>query len=826
MAGGARGAWSELRRGELVKGVNARRSKSEGDVWHAASPPSRLRQDGMAPVAEFDMPGAGMRGVLMQDGASLGVIVVPGGGTYAGDELSGNLVDLGSVAGDVLAAYVVEPGVVRVLVRHGRAVYLTYTSAGVVTMHGVMPELPPLHFETSSEAQLSEPVTGCALKGATSPSAVRLNPVDSDAVGAQLLRAYDGLWMQAADLNMLLQPVLLRFRLEDAAGDTVACGPAVLACAGGGFQCTGEHELAADGSLTVMSGGVMTATAFNVVLKGFRPMAWPWSRIVRRVVVESTLPVEPVRRESRCTTVLSRRADGTVAIKARLGGVLGSSVGMSARLRSRCADTLADGVWREQGSYQFPFAAATASERLLALRKEGVGPSVDAHSQVWRDKESYGACCVAGDLLVAADPVVEAENGFSPACMIAGTSDSPGEEWRIVVETTVGGGDGDDEVAVAVAFGTGMHVEGLSALLVFPDERATSMAVTLEMGSGVSRKVFSGVYELWPLKGAGCACYVDGSLRAFLPPEGGLAGRNPQSTRGMTAHPGVLLTGRLARFGSSRSCCRVTGGPIRAVVEMPGGNASWDFSRRRVLAGGESGVHVVTLDASDRVHSVRLLTDRPVGNRGAFWRASMPDGECVLMLAGGALMSACGGRLSVLAVSGDAVGVGYDSREDEIWLARADGSMVRVWSHGGVLEASDVDFGTGGCSRLLMWRGGLLLCCGNGLYDTARVDCGGDWRFELRMRYDTGRLAGCVSGVMLNLFASRIRGRLALGGDSGSRAAAEFVGLEVDGALNAPVCVAVGGVRRRFVELSASCASVSGDAEWRAPSVCMRTERK
>lgn len=824
--GGTRGMWSELRSGELVKGVNVRRSEGEDGVWNAVGRPVRLREDSMVPVAEFDMPGTGLRGVLMQDGARVGVIVRDADGSGSETGVSGNLMELGDVDGEILAAYVVEPGVVRVLLRHSPAVYLTYAASGLVTMHGVMPALPPLRFEASSEVRLSETVTGCALKGATLSTASRLNPVDADAVGAQLLRAYDGLWEQATGLNMLLQPVLLRYRLEDAAGDTVASGPAVMACAAGGFQCTGEHELTADGALTVMSGGVMTGTAYNVALKGFRPLPWPWCRIVRRVVVESTLPIEPLRRETRGTTTMLRRQDGTVLVKARLGGVMASSVGMSTRLRSLCADTLADGLWLEQGSYEYPFSPDTAAERVLALRKDGVRQAQGTGSPTWRDAESYGACCVAGDLIVAADPLRDAENGFSPASMIATSADSVGEEWRIVVETKVASVGSAEEVAVAVASGTGLHVEGLSPMLMFPDERATSMTVTLELGTGTGRRVLSGTYGLWPLKGAGCACYVDGALRAFLPSEGGEAGRSPLSTRSRMVQHGVLLTGRMLTFDNSRCSARITDGPIHAVVEMPGGNTSWDFSRRRVLAGGAGGVHLVTLDATDSVHAVRLLTGRPVGNDGAICRASMPGGECVLTVAGGELVKVSGSRVETLASVGDAVCVGYDSRENEIWLGRADGSMVRVWRHKGEVEMSEVDYGTGACNRLLMWRGSLLLSCDNGLYDIRNASDGAYARFVLRVRYDTGSASAKIMGVAFNMFASHFKGRLTLGGDRGSRVAEEFVGLEAEGALDAPVAVAVGGMRRRYVELSAVGEEVSADAEWRVPSFWHCTQIK
>ena len=64
--------WSELRGGELVKGVNVRRRECEDGVWHAVGRPERLREDSMVPVAEFDMPGTGLRGVLMQAGARFG----------------------------------------------------------------------------------------------------------------------------------------------------------------------------------------------------------------------------------------------------------------------------------------------------------------------------------------------------------------------------------------------------------------------------------------------------------------------------------------------------------------------------------------------------------------------------------------------------------------------------------------------------------------------------------------------------------------------------------------------------------------------------------
>ena len=152
--------------------------------------------------------------------------------------------------------------------------------------------------------------------------------------------------------------------------------------------------------------------------------------------------------------------------------------------------------------------------------------------------------------------------------------------------------------------------------------------------------------------------------------------------------------------------------------------------------------------------------------------------------------------------------------------------MVRVWRHKGEVEMSAVDYGTGACNRLLMWRGGLLLSCDNGLYDVLKADSGEYVRFELRLRYDTGSVSEKIMGVAFNMFASRFKGCLSLSGDRGSRVAEEFVGLEAEGALDAPVAVAVGGMRRRYVELSAVGEEVSADAEWRVPSFWHSTQRK
>jgi len=812
--------WRELRGGEAVEAVNVRRHVSEPDVWVMAGCPAVVRSDGMVPVASFGMPGTGKRAVLMLNGRLLGAVVTDAAGPARRDvpvdAIGGPVTELGQIDGEVLAAYVVEPDVVRVMLRHRRAVYLTYSSDGRLTLHGELPPLPALRFEVNQEVRLTQSVSGFRLKGGTPASATGLNAADTALLGKELHGAYRRLAAQAVDLGMFLQPALFRYRLEDANGDTIACGPAVMVGPAGGFQCIGEHTLVADGGMTAVSGGTMVADAFNVALMGMEVLPAPWNRIVSRVVVESSRLIDPVDDDVACSSVLSRQTDGTMVVKTRLGGVLGSSVGMSARLRSKSVEMLTRGEWIEQGGCAYPFAAGGSARIVVALSGRDVRKDRMPVSRL-RDAESFGACCVAGDLLVAADSRHEAENGFSPMEMVVRTDPSVTESWRMVVETKVVTAGGGEALAVRTVSGSGPRIEGLSPLLVFPDRRAIAMKVCMILGSGADRRVYSQSYDLTEVKGCGCACFVDGNLKCHMPAAVGVMPAVPDSTMVDTVDEGVLHTGLVGRFGRERSESRVSDGAICALVELPNGSGSWDFSRYRFLAGGECGIRVVTLAGSAGVHGVRRLTGRPVGSGAAMCRASLPDGECVLAVAGGDLVKVGASRVETLACAVGDVLPGYCAATDEIWLTGS-GGCRRIWREGKRIEMSVVEwpFVAGGV-RPVMWSGRLFLAGSGGLYD-AGVETGANCgRMHLRLRYDLGMSSVRLSGLRFNVFASAFSGRLALYADRGTRVAEPLLRLDVDGALNAPVTVATPRVLRRFceVEVDGECAT---DAEWRSPA--------
>lgn len=90
----------------------------------------------------------------------------------------------------MLMAEVVEPGIVRMLMKHQRPVYLTYDTGGKMTFHGEMPELPPAGLTVVDETTLSEPLQNVALTGLSNSRNGALTAEDQRRVTAAMLDAY------------------------------------------------------------------------------------------------------------------------------------------------------------------------------------------------------------------------------------------------------------------------------------------------------------------------------------------------------------------------------------------------------------------------------------------------------------------------------------------------------------------------------------------------------------------------------------------------------------------------------------------------------------
>ena len=409
--------------GMLVRGVNVRRDDAEREVWRPAGIPKTIREDSWVPLQEVELPGTGKCATFMISGHTLGAIVsaTDARGT---DRLQGTVAAIGIITGEPLRFDVVTPGLVRVLMRHERTVYLTYRvtagdgspGGGIAWQnHGTMPEMPALSIVPADETTLSEGFSAMSLSG-TGATRGSLAPGDEKIVSDRVMNAYSRLKAQASATGFYIQPTLARCRMLDAAGDTIAVSPPVMIGATGGFQCTGDIKLTSSDGLATLGGGAVTARAYRIAIKGFTQMPQPWKRIVCRVIVETVPQIDPVDTDGTCSTTISTNG-ATTTVAVRLAGLSGTAASNSMRERNLTvrALTAAPGCYMLQGSFPYPFDNPPAETR-TGLREDATAYTAKSPGLIpRRDNISFGAAHETCGELVLADRRIEGFKGYPPA---------------------------------------------------------------------------------------------------------------------------------------------------------------------------------------------------------------------------------------------------------------------------------------------------------------------------------------------------------------------------------------------------------------------------
>lgn len=789
--------------GLALKCVNVRRDEREPEVWHPAGMPLKLRTDGWKPLFQLALPGsvAGTKvgeAMFWRKDDQLGVGIAPMGELKESDMIT---LLTARLEAEVLSADIVEPGVIRMLMKHSPAVYLSYDSSGRMFFHGVMPDLPSALFTVVDETTLSEPLESVALTGESNSRNGAMCAEDLRRVSRVLADAYERLKVKAHDAGFLVQPVFARYRLEDGGGDTVCCSATVLASGITGFQCCGSVEMTSTDGLSTLSGGSLTARCYRLRLLAPGTLGAPWRTIVRRLTVELTPEIDPVDRSALCAASVSNNG-GTTTVALHLPGVGGSSAYAAARRRVLVAETLATsgGSFRIHDVCNLPFGGM--ADRTLVLRSNPpAAPKTDG--TIRRDAVSHSACCRTPEFTVLAN---ERREGFK------------GHNADEFMLSAVGSGAWCSEVTVAIDRGNGMQErastfkEGdancpklLSPLLIYPDADAREMTITVSSQG----KVRTGKFALTPLPELGIAYYLAPGLEPMeLPSEGG-------EIAGETCAPAAsVATGLVSISRHHRQCAptdrRQCGkGEIAAIMMAPRNRSAWEHAREKVMLYGADGTRVLAIDRMGVMHSLAPLDNRSIRSAKAVAETSGKRGLVHLAIAGGDLVEIDQSGVSTLLRDCGADEVGRCIRHDEIWLAGGGRPLRRVTSGGEVVEAC-LDGET--CdSHLHMLGTRLTVSCGSVLYDPEEEtwpEAGVEWQINERYEIST------PDEAYVCLFATECAGTVCISGDNGSRVAEKLVEIEVDGAINAPIYVALPGPRRIYMECGLHV-TTGPDGEWR-----------
>lgn len=830
--------WKESE-GTLLRAVNMRRDKTDRRIWRPAPLPATVRSDSWRPLQRLRLPESAREVLFMQSGTMLGFI--PAANTRSEASVSGPVTEIGALEGTPLLFSAVEAGTVRVLMQHSSAIYLTYSASadGAVafTNRGAMPPLPDMSLTITGETTLSEPVTAMSLSG-NGPMRTSLNPADTATVTSRLLSAYARLHETATESGCFIQPTLARYRLLDAAGDTIFVSPTVMLSPSGGFQCCGEITLTSPDGLQSLNSGALTARAYRVKLTGGSALPAHWSQIVRSVVVKSVGEIDPVDTSRQARSTVTATGSGTT-VKLHLPGVNPVAASFAVRMHTRVVQTLCQNRFTAHAIHSNPFSTAGKTFD-VSLSQQAVVSVPEAGrlmGSVLRDNVCHAVCNRVGDLLLKADTLTLPFQGYSPAAFAVESGSLTDTLWQGVATVTTRAGDGSSRLAVAPCdggdiFNPAGEPKAFSPLLTYPDPSATQITLTVTRTDNTgAQTIMTETYPLSPLPQAGIAYYLDPGLAPITPRSSASKLIVPEPDLTERRNAGELTVCRATGDGAPLSVANVCPGQVLAIAESPRNRSSWDFARTRILLFGTFGTMVATLGNDFNLRSAATVDTRPVTSRASVSGASTQSGAVVLAIAGGDLISIGSGAVKTLLSNCKAEGAGICTAHNEILLSAAGEPLRRIaFDSVSSGEQPEIDIPDVENVTLMQFENRTYLSAANALLDVETDSfpkTGLDTILTLRYRLprlNTGKFKGNrITHAMLRLFASNIHGWVNFAGDNGSRNSETLLTLRLgqrtttafasENPVSAPIFVPAIIPRSEWLEITVK-ATMSADAEW------------
>lgn len=292
------GTTSLLEEKILLDAANLRRDPADPNVWRRAGKPRKVFSLGVLPFLRFS-PYADRREIELSVDVDNNLY----GRVFSGASASGNHEDyplspqpqkLAHLKGEPILAVTGAEGIIRLLLHHAPDCYLTYTEGLQLTFCGEIPELPEIELEARDSTEYYASTGIISLTGeSTGLAGSQLCEADAARVKKALLAAYKSVREQARVHGNWMQPITARYRLMDAAGNTLALGEKTsLGCTGS--IPTGKVLLSSSDGMQTLAAGSLSARSYKPVLTVPQQLPFPWSKIIDRIVIEVTEQMEPV----------------------------------------------------------------------------------------------------------------------------------------------------------------------------------------------------------------------------------------------------------------------------------------------------------------------------------------------------------------------------------------------------------------------------------------------------------------------------------------------------------------------------------------------------
>jgi hypothetical protein len=722
---------------------------------------------------------------------------------------------LAELPAEVMLAITQTKGVIRLMLKHQADRYLTYDADLKVTFCGAMPELPELRLTATDYNTLYATVPQLTLSGQSpGSSGSQLSSADNKLLSTALISTYEALRRQAHELGYCVQPILARYRLLDAGGNTVAVGPTVALSTAEGFSATATIIQTSTDNLQTLNETTMALACYRPAIISPSELPTPWNTLISNVVIEVTNELDPLNSSLQAPHRIQRDSStGRITLSSRLPGF---SLGMV--LDSNRFHTLAiQGLTATRyiaSEFIRPYNSGIAlpgTLRTFQATNLTIPSSVTTAAVAMRNR-SYSAATESGNVTVVCNPLTQPFYGWSPNSFIASTDTSSDGVWRLAFSVKLSTQSGEHWLKHEVG-GLGSGPADFLPLLCYPSTDATELQISYLAPDGTC---YAQQFPLTALPEAAIACYINPNLdRITLSQQ--VDSYQPQGEQQeATLQNGVADILSTNDLGNLIDSMPITNTAIHAVYNQPRGESGWDFSRKKLLFFSNNGTRLASLTAAGSFSTATTVDNRPVRSARAVCCATADNGASLMAIAGNDLIEISGQKATTrsdfllqqiehrepTALISDDTEIGWCDRYHELWIHAGNGRLYRLTNDNELIKADLPDINAATTLRLARWEGGLLLLAhGSGTFSLSREATSGTLPIRLRTRYQAAERPTLLT---LNTFGTSLTGECTLKGDRGTEIAEMLLRVAIDGDLNAPLSLRLASPYRDFLETDIS----------------------
>lgn len=670
---------------------------------------------------------------------------------------------------------------------------------------GLMPDLPPISIVAADTATLSATIPARTLSGSYSHWQGSLAHVDRDNVTADLLDAYDSISASAAEMGYFLQPVLCRYRLKDAAGNTLFLSPPVLVSAPDGFQCVNQVIATTADRLTLDSYNLsLTAYSLGVVAPSL--LSSSWGEIITEVVIEASTPLEPVDFSLKISNRLDATGSSSGNIVIFMPGTATTMVPATSKRAALVVSSVqrANNLMSPIARYPRPFTGgiSTSPGKILKIvpHSSASTSKIDTPAATltkFSAPHSFTAGCVSvsGDTIAWGDISALRFNGYPLPVFAASVGEG---NWRAATQVTFTDGD---EAVVWHSSGSVAAPSLLSPLISYPSADAVEITIIVSSPDGL---VMRRSLPLTPSPDGTFAYYLHPSLAPFAIEDEVETYVIPAEKLKTVPHHNHIAITNIRSPLSPTVTAAVTQGVIRALTPAVRSSSSWDFARSHYYAFTSAGIYAVAVNAARDRLSGHIIDPRAVSSASQV----TVSGQAVYAIASTDLVAVSGSRAKTIERDTTFETIGWERAYNELWCIPASGDAT-IYSIDNDYDSYTRDINHP--CRLLSCGGTLFLQSGEILFDASAETQPAAINISLTRReaisglvapmFYTSHSLPRLSIASFSVFSSSFSGSLiiAAGGTGDYDNARLLTRLDINGSLTAPIPVRIYAPPRPYI---------------------------